>query len=84
MSCTLNSGSKLSLMLSTSTGNTSGKDLGSLGETLSDPEGILIIDMLYLVSAESTNLLPLLRTERLLNLGSYLFVVIQSNNLLFQ
>lgn len=84
MSCALNSGSKLSLMLSAGTGNTSGKDLGSLGETLSDPEGILIIDMLYLVSTESTNLLPLLRTEGLLNFGSYLFVVIQSNNLLFQ
>lgn len=86
MSCTLNSGSKLSLMLSTSAGNTSGKNLGTFGKVSSQLKGILIINMLYFVSTERANLFSLLRSEGLLhfrlNFG-FVGVVIQSNNLLF-
>ena len=87
MSCTLNCGGKLSLMLSAGAGNASGKNLGSFGKVSSQLKSILVIDMLNFICTEGANLLSLLGSEGLLNLGLNLGlvgVVIQSNNLLFQ
>ena len=79
MSSTLNSDSNLSLMLSASTGNASGKNLGSFRKISSKLESILIIYVFNLLSTVCANLFSLLvvRSERLLSLtfGSY---VIQS------
>ena len=77
MSSALNSDSNLSLMLSASTGNTSGKDLRSFRKIPSKLESILVVYVVDLLSAVSTNLLSLLvGSEGLLSLtfGSYISI----------
>ena len=48
---------KLSLVKSAVAGNTSGEDLRSLGNELSELCGILVIDIVHLILAEDANLL---------------------------
>ena len=67
LSCALNSGGELSLMKSTVTGDTSGKNLRSFGEILSQSCDVLIVDVFNLFGAEKANFLLSARTERLLN-----------------
>ena len=57
LTCSLDSGSESSLMKSAVTGNTSGENLRSLGNELSELCYILVIDLAYLILAEDTNLL---------------------------
>ena len=57
LACSLYSYCELSLVKSTCAGNTSGKDLCSLGNELSELCNILVIDCLNLVLAEDANLL---------------------------
>lgn len=52
----LDSGRKFTLMLCTSSGNSSGKDLSTLGNELSELCGILIVNVSYLVGTEYANL----------------------------
>ncbi len=54
---TLNSGIELTLMLSAGAGNTSGKNLCTLGNELTELCNILIIDCFYLIGTEGANLL---------------------------
>ena len=64
LACSLDSCGELSLVKCASAGYTSGKDLCSLGNELSELSNILIIDSLNLVLAEDTNLLSsVVRTE---------------------
>jgi hypothetical protein len=86
VSCTLNSKSELSLMLCASTGNSAGENLSSLREILSKSGNVFVIYIRDLLSAECTNLLSLVRTERFLLCilrFSALHFFIQSDNLLF-
>ena len=65
LTCSLNSGGELSLVKSAGAGNTSGEDLRSLGNELSELSYVLVIDSVNLVLAEDANLLSLVhRTER--------------------
>ena len=57
LASSLDSCSKLSLVKSTVAGNTSGEDLCSLGNELSELSNILVIDLVYLILAEDANLL---------------------------
>lgn len=59
----LNSGIKLTLMLSTSTGNSSGKNLSTLADKLSELCRIFIIDISDLIFAEDADLFSLARVE---------------------
>ena len=71
LTCSLDSGGELSLVKSAGTGNTSGEDLCSLRDELSELCYVLIINCLNLVLAEDANLLSLVhRTE-----GSALSIV---------
>ena len=64
LTCSLDSGGESSLVKSASTGNTSGEDLCSLGDELSELSYVLVINVGYLVLAEDANLLSLVhRTE---------------------
>ncbi len=64
LACSLNSYGELSLVKSASAGNTSGEDLCSLGNELSELSNILVIDLVYLILAEDANLLSSVhRTE---------------------
>ena len=64
LACYLDSGSKLSLVKSTVAGNTSGEDLCSLGNELSELSNILIINIVNLILTEDANLLSSVhRTE---------------------
>ena len=64
LSCSLDSYVELSLMKSASTGYTSGEDLSSLGNELSELSYVLIINAVNLVLAEDANLLSSVhRTE---------------------
>ena len=64
LACSLDSSGELSLVKSTSAGYTSGEDLCSLGNELSELSNVLVIDSLNLVLAEDTNLLSsVVRTE---------------------
>ena len=56
MACALDSYGELSLMSCAGAGHTSGKDLSSLGNELSEPYHILVIDI-TVFSAEYANLL---------------------------
>ena len=67
LSCALNSGGELSLMKSTVTGDTSGKNLRSFGEILSQSCDVLIVDVFNLFGAEKANFLLSAGTESLLN-----------------
>ena len=55
-------------MKSTVTGDTSGKNLRSFGEILSQSCDVLIVDVFNLFGAEKANFLLSAGTERLLNL----------------
>ena len=57
LACSLNCSGKLSLVKSAGAGNTSGEDLCSLGNELSEFSYVLVINAVYLVLAEDTNLL---------------------------
>ena len=64
LASSLNSYGELSLVKSASAGNTSGKDLCSLGNKLSELCGILVIDVRNLILTEDANLLSSVhRTE---------------------
>jgi hypothetical protein len=54
MTCSLDSQGYLALMLGTITGNSSGKNLASLGNVFSEFENIFIINVVNLVHAKST------------------------------
>ena len=57
LASSLDSCSKLSLVKSASAGNTSGEDLSSLGNELSELCNILVINVVNLILAEDANLL---------------------------
>ena len=57
LSCSLDSYVELSLVKSASAGYTSGEDLSSLGDELSELSYVLVIDTVNLILAEDTNLL---------------------------
>ena len=59
LTSTLDSGVQLSLVLSAGAGDSSGKDLAALADELSQLSGVLIVDIIDLVSAEDTNLFSL-------------------------
>ena len=64
LTCSLNSDGELTLVKSTSAGNTSGEDLCSLGNKLSELSYVLVINSLNLILAEDANLLSSVhRTE---------------------
>ena len=64
LASSLNSYGELSLVKSASAGNTSGEDLCSLGNKLSELSGILVIDVRNLILTEDANLLSSVhRTE---------------------
>jgi len=64
LTCSLNSYGELSLVKSAGAGNTSGEDLSSLGNELSELSYILVINSINLVLAEDANLLSSVhRTE---------------------
>lgn len=86
VSCALDSDSKLSLMLCAGSGDSAGKNLCSFGKILSESGNIFVIYIGDLLGAERANLLPLVRTERLLLCILRIFVLyifIQSDNLLY-
>ena len=56
VSCSLDCFSQLTLMFRASTGNSSGKNLGTFGNETSQFSGIFIIDRLNFVHAELANL----------------------------
>jgi hypothetical protein len=69
MACSLNSDSKLTLMISAGSGDSSGKDLGTLAYALSESAYVFVIDMVDLISAELADLLvSFVLTEGLLRL----------------
>ena len=57
LTCSLDSGGELSLVKSAGAGYTSGEDLCSLGNELSELSNVLVINSLNLVLAEDANLL---------------------------
>jgi len=57
LTSSLDCNGKLSLVKSAVAGNTSGEDLRSLGNELSELCGILVIDIVHLILAEDANLL---------------------------
>ena len=57
LACSLDSGSKLSLVKSAGAGNTSGKYLCALGNELSELCDILVIDLVHFILAEDANIL---------------------------
>ena len=57
LACSLDSSGELSLVKSAGAGNTSGEDLSSLGNELSELADVLVIDALNLILAEDANLL---------------------------
>ena len=59
LTCALDGGSQLTLMLCTSSGDSSGKNLAALGNELSELCGILIVDISNLALAEYANLFSL-------------------------
>ena len=64
LTSSLNSSGKSSLVKSAVTGNSSGENLRSLGNELSELSYVLVIDLAYLVLAEDANLLSSVhRTE---------------------
>ena len=64
LTCSLNCNGKLSLVKSAGAGNTSGENLSSLGNKLSELSYVLVINAVYLVLTEDANLLSSVhRTE---------------------
>ena len=60
MTRTLDGSCEVTLMSRAGTGYTSGQNLASLGHITAKTRDILVIDVLYLVNAESANLLAAL------------------------
>ena len=76
LTCSLDSGGELSLVKSAGAGYTSGEDLSSLGNELSELCYILVIDSVNLILAEDANLLSSVhRTE-----GALILVSIHLNS----
>ena len=75
---TLDSGGKLSLMSGAVAGDSSGKNLRSVGDILMELGGVLVIYALNLVDAESANLLAALAVG-----SSVVFLICHDVNLLF-
>ena len=64
LTCSLDSYGELTLVKSAVSANTSGEDLCSLGNELSELCNILVVDLRYLILAEDANLLSSVhRTE---------------------
>ena len=57
LSCSLDSYVELSLVKSASAGYTSGEDLSSLRDELSELSYVLVVDSVYLILAEDANFL---------------------------
>ena len=57
LASSLDSYGELSLVKSAVAGNTSGEDLRSLGNELSELSGILVVDIVHFILAEDANLL---------------------------
>ena len=77
LSCTLDSGVDLALMLCTSTRNSSRKDLTSLRNELTQTRNVLVIDIVDMLRAEYANFLSLaVRTE-----AASIFIRLIHNNL---
>ncbi len=57
LSCALDSCVELSLMLCASSGNSSGKDLSTLADELSELCGILVVDKVNFINAENADFL---------------------------
>jgi hypothetical protein len=57
LSCALDSGVQLTLMLCAGSGNSSGKYFSTFTDELSELCGILVVDKINLVSAENANFL---------------------------
>ena len=53
----LDSGGELSLVLCAGAGDSSGKDLRAFGDALSQSDGVLVVDVFDVVSAEHANFL---------------------------
>lgn len=64
MSCTLDGGGQLTLMPGAGAGNTAGNNLSAVGKISAQAEGILIIDILNLINAESANFLSAFAAAR--------------------
>ena len=75
---TLDSGGKLSLMSGAVAGDSSGKNLRSVGDILMELGGVLVIYALNLIDAESANLLAALAVG-----SSDVFLICHDVNLLF-
>ena len=75
---TLDSGGKLSLMSGAVAGDSSGKNLRSVGDILMELVGVLVIYALNLVDAESANLLAALAVG-----SSVVFLICHDVNILF-
>ena len=75
---TLDSGGKLSLMSGAVAGDSSGKNLRSVGDILMELGGVLVIYALNLVDAERANLLAALAVG-----SSVVFLICHDVNLLF-
>ena len=78
VTCTLDSGGKLSLMSGAVAGDSSGKNLRSVGDILMKFGCVLVIYALNLVDAESANLLAALAVG-----SSVVFLICHDVNLLF-
>jgi hypothetical protein len=78
VTCTLDSGGKLSLMSGAVAGDSSGKNLRSVGDILMELGGVLVIYALNLIDAESANLLAALAVG-----SSVVFLICHDVNLLF-
>jgi hypothetical protein len=75
---TLDSSGKLSLMSGAVAGDSSGKNLRSVGDILMELGGVLVIYALNLIDAESANLLAALAVG-----SSVVFLICHDVNLLF-
>ena len=75
---TLDSGGKLSLMSGAVAGDSSGKNLRSVGDILMELGGVLVIYALNLIDAESANLLAALAVG-----SSVVLLICHDVNLLF-
>ena len=78
VTCTLDSGGKLSLMSGAVAGDSSGKNLRSVGDILMELGGVLVIYALNLIDAESANLLAALAVG-----SSVVFLICHDVTLLF-
>lgn len=64
MSCALDSGGQLTLMLSAGAGNTTGNNLSAVGKVSSQTWNVLVVDVMNLIYTESANLFSALSAAR--------------------